>query len=105
MSLPYSRVGARFIAPAGTWKNPGSINRTPTAQALALNRVCACRYHVHVIIMFGGDAMKSQRLTLFISPEDKRQLKSMAEDRGISTSEFVRQAVHAYGTTNIEAPR
>jgi hypothetical protein len=52
-----------------------------------------------------GDAMKSQRLTLLISPEDKRQLKSMAEDRGISTSEFVRQAVHAYGTTHIEAPR
>lgn len=49
--------------------------------------------------------MKSQRITLLISPEDKRQFKSMAEDRGISTSELVRQAVHAYGATPIDAPR
>ncbi|HEX6833873.1 MAG TPA: CopG family transcriptional regulator [Rudaea sp.] len=49
--------------------------------------------------------MKSQRLTLMISPEDKRRFKTLAEDRGMSTSEFVRQAVHAYGVSSIDDTR
>ncbi len=49
--------------------------------------------------------MKSQRLTLLISPEDKRNFKSLAEDRGLSTSELVRQAVRAYGVNTIDDTR
>ena len=49
--------------------------------------------------------MKSQRLTLLISPEDKRSFKTLAEDRGLTTSEFVRQAVRAYGTSSIDDTR
>ncbi len=49
--------------------------------------------------------MKSQRLTLLISPEDKRHFKSLADDRGVTMSELVRQAVHAYGVTSIDDPR
>ncbi len=54
--------------------------------------------------MFGA-FMKSQRLTLLISPEDKRNFKSLAEDRGLTTSELVRQAVRAYGTSSIDDTR
>jgi hypothetical protein len=54
--------------------------------------------------MFGAP-MKSQRLTLLISPEDKRNFKSLAEDRGLSTSELVRQAVRAYGVNTIDDTR
>lgn len=49
--------------------------------------------------------MKSQRLTLMISPEDKRHFKHLAEDRGMSTSELVRQAVRAYGVSSIDDTR
>jgi len=49
--------------------------------------------------------MKSQRLTLLISPEDKRHFKSLAEDRGLTTSELVRQAVRAYGVSSIDDSR
>jgi Ribbon-helix-helix protein, copG family len=41
--------------------------------------------------------MKTQRVTLLVSQEDKQRFKSLAEDRGLSVSEFVRQAVAAYG--------
>ena len=41
--------------------------------------------------------MKTQRVTLLVSPEDKQRFKSLAEDRGLSVSEFVRQAVEAFG--------
>jgi hypothetical protein len=51
------------------------------------------------------DSMKSQRLTLLISPEDKRSFKTLAEDRGLSTSELVRQAVRAYGGSSIDDTR
>ena len=40
--------------------------------------------------------MKSQRVTLLVSPEDKRRFKKLADDRGVSVSEFIRQAVDAY---------
>ena len=49
--------------------------------------------------------MKSQRLTLLISPEDKRNFKTLAEDRGLTTSEFIRQAVRAYGASSIDDTR
>ncbi len=45
--------------------------------------------------------MKSERLTLLISPEEKLQFKELAEERGLSTSELVREAVRAYGVTPI----
>ncbi len=45
--------------------------------------------------------MKSERLTLLISPEEKKQFKDLAEKRGLSTSELVREAVRAYGVTPI----
>ncbi len=54
--------------------------------------------------MFGA-RMKSQRLTLLISPEDKRNFKTLAEDRGLSTSELVRQAVRAFGVNTIDDTR
>jgi len=50
-------------------------------------------------------SVKSDRLTLLISPDDKRQLQSLAEDRGVTTSEFVRQAVQAYGASSIDESR
>jgi predicted transcriptional regulator len=49
--------------------------------------------------------MKSQRLTLMISPEDKRHFQHLAEDRGMSTSELVRQAVRAYDVNSIDDTR
>jgi hypothetical protein len=49
--------------------------------------------------------MKSQRLTLLVSPEDKRHFKHLAEDRGLTTSELVRQAVRAYGVNTIDDTR
>jgi hypothetical protein len=54
--------------------------------------------------MFGG-FMKTQRLTLLVSPEDKRNFKTLAEDRGLTTSELVRQAVRAYGASSIDDTR
>lgn len=42
--------------------------------------------------------MKSQRVTLLVSPEDKRRFKALADDRGVSVSEFIRQAVDAYNS-------
>jgi hypothetical protein len=49
--------------------------------------------------------MKTERVTLLISPDDKRKLQNMAEDRGITTSELVRQAVQAYRVSSIEETR
>lgn len=49
--------------------------------------------------------MKTQRVTLLISPEDKRRYRNLAEDRGMSMSELVRQAVHAYGVSSIDDTR
>jgi predicted DNA-binding protein len=46
-------------------------------------------------------SMKTQRVTLLVSQEDKQRFKSLAEDRGLSVSEFVRQAVEAYGVNVI----
>ena len=45
--------------------------------------------------------MKTQRVTLLVSKEDKRRFKEMAEDRGVSVSELVRQAVDAYNVSSI----
>ena len=49
--------------------------------------------------------MKTQRVTLLVSKEDKRHFKTLAEDRGLSTSELVRQAVHAYDVSSIGETR
>jgi hypothetical protein len=49
--------------------------------------------------------MKTQRVTLLVSPEDKRRFKSLADDRGVSLSEFVRQAVDAYNVTSLDETR
>jgi hypothetical protein len=49
--------------------------------------------------------MKTERVTLLISPGDKRQLQSLAEDRGITASELVRQAVQAFGANSVDETR
>ena len=49
--------------------------------------------------------MKTQRLTLLVSPEDKRRYQSLAEDRGMSMSELMRQAVRAYDVNTIDDTR
>jgi len=49
--------------------------------------------------------MKTQRVTLLVSPEDKRRFKSLANDRGLSVSEFVRQAIEAYNVSSISDTR
>jgi predicted transcriptional regulator len=49
--------------------------------------------------------MKTQRLTLLLSPEDKRRYQSLAEDRGMSMSELMRQAVRAYDVNTIDDTR
>jgi hypothetical protein len=49
--------------------------------------------------------MKTERVTLLISPDDKRQLQDLAEDRGMTASELVRQAVQAYGASSIDETR
>jgi hypothetical protein len=49
--------------------------------------------------------MKTERVTLLISPDDKRQLQGLAEDRGMTASELVRQAVQAYGASSIDETR
>ena len=46
--------------------------------------------------------MKTERVTLLISPNEKRKLQNLAEDRGITASELVRRAVHAFGTTSTD---
>ena len=46
--------------------------------------------------------MKTERVTLLISPDDKRELQNLAEDRGITASELVRRAVHAFGATSAD---
>ncbi|MBS0437946.1 MAG: hypothetical protein JSS33_00900 [Proteobacteria bacterium] len=49
--------------------------------------------------------MKTDRVTLLISPADKRQLQDLAEGRGVTASELVRQAVQAYGASSIDETR
>ena len=49
--------------------------------------------------------LKTERVTLLISPDDKRELQKLAEDRGVTTSELVRQAVQAYGASSIDETR
>lgn len=49
--------------------------------------------------------MKTERVTLLISPGDKRRFQSLAEDRGITTSELVRRAVDAYGAASVDEAR
>lgn len=49
--------------------------------------------------------MKTERVTLLVSPNDKRELQNLAEDRGITASELVRQAVQAFGTSSIDETR
>jgi hypothetical protein len=45
--------------------------------------------------------MKTQRVTLLVSPEDKLRFKRLAQDSGLSVSEFMRQAVEAYNVSSI----
>lgn len=49
--------------------------------------------------------MKTQRVTLLVSTEDKRRFKKLAENHGVSTSELVRQAVRAYDVSSIGETR
>jgi hypothetical protein len=49
--------------------------------------------------------VKTERVTLLISPDDKRQLQSLAEDRGITASELVRQAVQSFGANSVDETR
>lgn len=49
--------------------------------------------------------MKTERVTLLISPGDKRELQKLAEDRGITASELVRRAVQAFATNSIDETR
>jgi Arc/MetJ-type ribon-helix-helix transcriptional regulator len=49
--------------------------------------------------------MKTERVTLLISPDDKRELQNLAEDRGITASELVRRAVQAFGATSTDETR
>ncbi len=42
--------------------------------------------------------MKTQRVTLLVSPADKRRVKSLADGRGVTVSEFIRQAIVAFGS-------
>jgi hypothetical protein len=42
--------------------------------------------------------MKTQRVTLLVSPADKRRFKSLADGRGVTVSEFIRQAIAAFGS-------
>ena len=49
--------------------------------------------------------MKTQRVTLLVSKEDKRRFKELAEDRGMTVSELVRQAVQAYNVTSLDEMR
>jgi len=50
-------------------------------------------------------AMKTQRLTLLVSPEDKRNYRNLAKERGMNMSELMREAVRAYGVSTIDDPR
>jgi hypothetical protein len=49
--------------------------------------------------------MKTQRITLLISPEDKRRYQTLAEDRGLSMSELMREAVRSYDVNTIDDTR
>ena len=49
--------------------------------------------------------MKTQRLTLLVSPEDKRNYRNLAKQRGMNMSELMREAVRAYGVNTIDDPR
>ena len=49
--------------------------------------------------------MKTQRVTLLVSEEDKRKFRELAADRGMSVSELVRQAVDAYNVSSIDETR
>jgi len=54
---------------------------------------------------YGMAAMKTQRLTLLVSPEDKRNYRNLAKERGMNMSELMREAVRAYGVSTIDDPR
>ncbi len=49
--------------------------------------------------------MKSQRLTLLVSPEDKRHYRNLAKERGMNMSELMREAVRAYDVNTIDDTR
>jgi hypothetical protein len=49
--------------------------------------------------------MKTQRLTLLVSPEDKRHYRNLAKERGMNMSELMREAVRAYGVNTIDDPQ
>ncbi|MDR2013677.1 MAG: ribbon-helix-helix protein, CopG family [Rhodanobacter sp.] len=49
--------------------------------------------------------MKTQRLTLLVSPEDKHRYRSLAKERGMNMSELMREAVRTYGVSSIDDTR
>lgn len=49
--------------------------------------------------------MKTQRLTLLVSPADKRHYRDLARERGMNMSEFMREAVRVYGVSSIDDTR
>jgi hypothetical protein len=46
--------------------------------------------------------MKTQRVTLLVSPADKRRFKQLAEHHGLSVSGLVREAVNGYDVDSID---
>jgi hypothetical protein len=49
--------------------------------------------------------MKTQRLTLLVSPEDKRNYRNLAKERGMNMSELMREAVRNYDVASIDDTR
>jgi hypothetical protein len=49
--------------------------------------------------------MKTQRLTVLVSPEDKHLYRDLAKQRGMNMSELMREAVRAYGVSSIDDTR
>ncbi|HZP65853.1 MAG TPA: hypothetical protein VFB32_06050 [Rudaea sp.] len=45
--------------------------------------------------------MKTQRVTLLVSPADKRRFKQLADRHGLSVSGLVREAVNVYDVSSI----
>jgi hypothetical protein len=49
--------------------------------------------------------MKTARMTILLTPEEKASIHARAEHMGVSTGEMVRRAVESYGQVSATAPR
>ncbi len=84
--------------------DPTIRNHRTDGDRPAVDRRAGRHYHVHVHIIITPPAptMKTERLTILVTPDQRRALAAKAKRLNLSAGEVVRRAVDSYGSDDDE---